>query len=159
VGGVVVLQGGAFLTPTQVTTDPGGTNMLTNVGSTRADIVPGVSPYAHGTVAPNYPVFLNSAAFTDPANNSGGFGNAGVGNYVGPGTETVSLSLIKATTLWEGAKLNFGVEASNVLNHRNYDTPDTNIDDGPGAFGVSTALQTAEGAGPRNLQLTARISF
>ncbi len=158
-GGVVVLQGGAFLTPTQVTVDPAGTNMLSNAGSTRADRVPGVSPYAHGTAAPNYPIFLNSNAFADPVANSGEFGNAGVGNIVGPGTETVSMSLIKATTLWEGAKLNFGVEASNLLNHRNYDVPDTNIDDGPGAFGVSSALQTAEGAGPRTLELTARISF
>jgi hypothetical protein len=158
-GGVLVLQGGAFLTPTQNTVDPAGTNMLSNVGSTRADRVTGVSPYARGTVAPNYPVFLNSAAFADPIANSGGFGDAGVGNVTGPGTETLSMSLIKATTLWEGVKFNFGVEASNVLNHRNYNTPDTNVDDGPGAFGVSTALQTAEGAGPRNLQLTARISF
>jgi hypothetical protein len=159
VGGVLVLQGGAFLTPIQNTVDPAGTNMLSNVGSTRADRVTGVSPYAHGTVAPNYPVFLNSAAFADPVANSGGFGDAGVGNVTGPGTETLSMSLIKSTTLWEGLKFNFGVEASNLLNHRNYDVPDMNVDDGPGAFGVSTALQTAEGAGPRNLQITARLSF
>jgi hypothetical protein len=69
------------------------------------------------------------------------------------------MSLIKGTTLWEGVKFNFGVEASNLLNHRNYDVPDMNVDDGPGAFGVSTALQTAEGAGPRSLQITARLSF
>jgi hypothetical protein len=37
--------------------------------------------------------------------------------------------------------------------------PDLNVDDGPGAFGVITALQTAEGAGPRNIELTARITF
>ncbi len=159
VGGVLVLQGGAFLTPTQNTVDPAGTNMLSNVGSTRADRVPGVWPYALGTVAPNYPVFLNSAAFTDPGANSGGFGDAGVGNVTGPGTKTLSMSLIKGTTLWEGVKFNFGVEASNLLNHRNYDVPDMNVDDGSGAFGVSTALQTAEGAGPRSLQITARLSF
>ena len=34
-----------------------------------------------------------------------------------------------------------------------------NVDDGPGGFGVITALQTAEGAGPRNIEITGRISF
>ena len=51
------------------------------------------------------------------------------------------------------------VAASNVFNHRNYETPDMNVDDGPTGFGIITALQTAEGAGPRNIEITARISF
>ena len=159
-GGVVVLQSGAFLTPYQVTTDPAGTNMLSNVGSTRADIVPNTSIYLHGTSTSNGdPVYLNSNAFADPPNNSGGFGNAGVGNVAGPGTETVSMSLIKSTEISKGVTLHFGAEASNLFNHRNYETPDMNVDDGPGSFGVITALQTAEGAGPRNIEITARISF
>jgi hypothetical protein len=69
------------------------------------------------------------------------------------------MSLIKETTLAEGVKFNFGAEASNLFNHRNYDTPDMNVDDGPGGFGVITALQTAEGAGPRSIEITARLSF
>jgi hypothetical protein len=159
-GGVVVLQSGSYLTPYQTTTDPAGTNMLSNVGATRADVISNVPAYMHRTsTAGGDPVYLNSSAFADPANNSGGFGNAGVGNFVGPGTETVSLSLIKKTALTEGTALYFGAEASNLLNHRNYDVPDLNVDDGPGAFGVITALQTAEGAGPRNIELTARITF
>jgi hypothetical protein len=159
-GGVVVLQSGSFLTPYQTTTDPAGTNLLSNVGATRADAVPNTPAYMHRTsTAGGDPVYLNSSAFADPPNNSGGFGNAGVGNFVGPGTDAVSLSLIKKTALTESAALFFGAEASNLLNHRNYDMPDLNVDDGPGAFGVITALQTAEGAGPRNLELTARITF
>lgn len=159
-GGVLVLQSGAFLTPYQVTTDPAGTNMLSNVGATRADRVSSAPIYVHGTsTGQGDPVYLNGAAFTDPPNFSGGFGNVGVGNVVGPGTESVAMSLIKATTLREGMTLHFGAEASNLLNHRNYDTPDMNVDDGPGGFGVITSLQTAEGAGPRNIEITARISF
>ncbi|MCU1313108.1 MAG: hypothetical protein JWM54_865, partial [Acidobacteriaceae bacterium] len=160
VGGVAVLQSGAFLTPYQTTTDPAGTNMLSNVGATRADRVPNTALYVHRTSTANGdPVYLNSGAFTDPSNNGGGFGNAGVGSVVGPGTETLSLSLIKKTALSEGTTLYFGAEASNLLNHRNYDIPDLNVDDGPGSFGVITALQSAEGAGPRNIELTARIVF
>jgi hypothetical protein len=159
-GGVVVLQSGAFLTPYQTSTDPGGTNLLSNAGSTRADRVPGVPVYLRGIPSSaGDPTFLNVNAFADPPNNSGGFGSAGVGNVVGPGTESWSLSLIKSTSLWEGAKFQFGAEAANVLNHRNYDTPDMNVDDGPTGFGIITALQTAEGAGPRNIEITARVSF
>jgi hypothetical protein len=159
-GGVVVLQSGAFLTPYQVTTDPGGTNLLSNAGSTRADIVSGAPIYVrHQASGAGDPIFLNVNAFADPPNNSGGFGNAGVGNVVGPGTDSFSMSLIKSTALWEGATLNFGAEAANVFNHRNYETPDMNVDDGPTGFGIITALQTAEGAGPRNIEITARVSF
>jgi hypothetical protein len=159
-GGVVVLQSGAFLTPYQATTDPGGTNLLSNAGSTRADIVSGNPIYVHRTAsAAGDPVFLNVNAFADPPNNSASFGNAGVGNVVGPGTDSFSMSLIKSTSLWEGATLHFGAEASNVFNHRNYETPDMNVDDGPTGFGIITGLQTAEGAGPRNIEITARVSF
>ena len=159
-GGVLVLQSGAFLTPYQTTTDPGGTNLLSNAGSTRADLVPGVPIYVHKQVSgAGDPVFLNVNAFADPPNNSASFGNAGVGNILGPGTESFSMSLIKSTALWEGATFHFGAEASNLFNHRNYETPDMNVDDGPTGFGIITALQTAEGAGPRNIEITGRISF
>ena len=159
-GGVVVLQTGSFLTPYQTTTDPGGTNLLSNAGSTRADRIAGVPVYLRGQPsAAGDPTFLNVNAFADPPNNSASFGNAGVGNVVGPGTESYSMSLIKSTSLWEGATFHFGAEASNVFNHRNYETPDMNVDDGPTGFGIITALQTAEGAGPRNIEITARISF
>lgn len=158
-GGVVVLQSGAFLTPYQTTTDPGGTNLLSNAGSTRADKVSGMPAYVHGASSAGDPLFLNINAFADPPNNSASFGSAGVGNFVGPGTESFSMSLIKSTPLWEGATFHFGAEASNVFNHRNYETPDLNVDDGPTGFGIITALQTAEGAGPRNIEITGRISF
>jgi hypothetical protein len=159
-GGVVVLQSGAFLTPFQDTNDPGGTNLLSNAGSTRADRVSGVPVYAHGVPSSaGDPTFLNINAFADPANNSASFGSAGVGNVVGPGTQSFSMSLIKSTQLWEGAKFQFGAEAANVFNHRNYETPDMNVDDGPTGFGIITGLQTAEGAGPRNIEITGRISF
>jgi hypothetical protein len=159
-GGVVVLQSGAFLTPYQTTTDPAGTNLLSNAGSTRADRIAGVPVYLRGVPsAAGDPTFLNVNAFADPPNNSGGFGSAGVGNVVGPGTQSYSMSLIKSTSLWEGAKFQFGAEAANVFNHRNYQTPDMNVDDGPTGFGIITALQTAEGAGPRNIEITARVSF
>jgi Carboxypeptidase regulatory-like domain len=159
-GGVFIFQSGAFITPYQVTTDPAGTNMLTNVGYTRADIVSNVPMYVHRTsTVEGDPVYLSANAFADPPNNSGTFGNAAVGSIVGPGTEATAMSLMKSVSIREKTTLQFGAEISNLLNHRNYDVPDMNVDDGPGAFGVITSLQTAEGAGPRIIQLSARIAF
>ncbi|HTV16471.1 MAG TPA: hypothetical protein VME68_17255, partial [Acidobacteriaceae bacterium] len=157
-GGVLVFQSGPFLTPYEESTDPGGTNVLSTVGFTRADIVPGVSKYVpRGSTYEGVPLYLNPNAFAIPGNNIGRFGNAGVGNVVGPGTQNVSMSLIRSFAIGDEAKFQFGAEASNLFNHRNYEPPNTEVDaDG---FGTITGLQTAEGAGPRALEITGRISF
>lgn len=159
IAGVIVVQSGPFLTPTQSSNDSAGTGIFNTVGTGRADVVPGVSPY---TKSPG--LFFNPAAYTIPGLNSDGsfstigrFGDAAVGSLVGPGTEAVSMSLIKTVKLTESAKLQFGAEVANLLNHRNYAPPSTAID--TAGFGTLTGLQTAEGAGPRAVQLTARISF
>jgi hypothetical protein len=159
--GVIVVQSGPFLTPTQSTNDSAGTGIFNTVGTGRADVVPHVSPYA----APaGSGLFFNPAAFAIPGANSDGtfstigrFGNAAVGSLVGPGTRAVSMSLIKTVKFGESARLQFGAEVANLLNHRNYEPPNLAVD--TAGFGTITGLQTAEGAGPRAVQLTARISF
>jgi hypothetical protein len=154
--GVTVLQSGPFLTPFEQSTDPAGTNITTTVGYTRTDTVPGAAIYpAHRTTGQ----WLNSSAFAIPANNRGYFGNASVGSVVGPGTQNFSLSLLKAVTLRDQTSFRFSVEAANVLNHRNYEPPNMQLDAPDNAFGSITALQSAEGAGPRSLELTGRFSF
>ena len=156
-GGVVIWQSGPFLTPYESSDDPAGTNMVTTVGFTRPDRVPGVSLYKHGNANGN-PLFFNPAAFALPGSNIGRFGNARVGSLVGPGTVNTSLSLVKAVQLTEASKLQVGISTANLFNHRNYEPPNTEVDT-PEQYGQSTELQTAEGAGPRTVQLTARISF
>lgn len=158
VGGVLVFQSGPFLTPAQASVDSANTNILNTVGQTRADVVPGVAPKAVGGMTNSAgPVFLNPGAFTLPPANAGRFGNAAVGSVVGPGTDAVSLSLIKSIKITEQLQFQFGAQASNALNHRNYDVPQMFVDDP--AFGTISGLQTAEGAGPRNVEITGRISF
>jgi hypothetical protein len=157
-GGVMVFQSGAFLTPVEQSTDPAGTNVLNVAGTTRADVVPGVSPRAvRGLTNSAGPVFFNPNAFTVPASDIGRFGDASVGSIVGPGTDSVSLSLIKSIHITEQLQFQFGAQAANALNHRNYDVPNAYVDQ-PG-FGTISGLQTAEGAGPRNVEITGRISF
>jgi hypothetical protein len=153
-GGVTVLQSGPFLTPYQATVDPANTNILVTVGQTHADVVPGQSFYATSRTVNKW---LNPNAFALPPANAGRFGNASVGDVVGPGSAIFSVSLRKNLALYERAKFEFSVEAANVFNHRNYEPPNMQIDSP--SFGQIPELQTAEGAGPRSLELAGRINF
>jgi hypothetical protein len=158
--GVTVLQSGPFLTPYQQTVDPANTNILTTVGQARPDELSNVSPYAaHRSTTqwlnPNAFPYLNLEDAN--GNGIGRFGNAPVGGVVGPGTEIFSMSLMKNLAITEKSKVQFGLEAANVFNHRNYEPPNMQVDSS--AFGSITALQTAEGAGPRSLELSGRITF
>jgi hypothetical protein len=157
-GGVLVFQSGAFLTIAQESVDSANTGILNDLGEARADVVPGVNPRAvKGLTNPGGPVFINPAAFTFPPVNAGRIGTASVGDVVGPGTNAVSLSLIKSIKITEQLQFQFGAQAANAFNHRNYDVPDQVLDDT--AFGTISGLQSAEGAGPRNVEITGRISF
>jgi len=161
--GVVVLQSGPFLTPYESSTDPAGTNILTTVGQTRSDLQPNMPVYparrttSEWLLPPQQSPSDPPSAFSIPADNRGYFGTAGVGSVVGPGTANFSLSLAKSMSLTEKSKILFSVAAANVFNHRNYEPPNVQVDSG--GFGTISALQTAEGAGPRSLELTGRITF
>jgi hypothetical protein len=166
VAGVLLYQSGPFLTAGLPSYDPSGTNFVGRCGcNARPDVVPGVSPYAatQWTGA-----WLNPAAFSIPGSTTavptpptntyiGRFGNAPVGSFVGPGTQAISLSLIKTVKFAESTRLQIGAEASNLFNHANFAAPNTNLN--TSSFGKISGLQSAEGAGPRAVQLTARISF
>jgi hypothetical protein len=67
------------------------------------------------------------------------------------------MSLMKSIALHEQAKFQFSIEAANVFNHRNYAPPNMEVD--AGTFGTIPGLQTAEGAGPRSIELAGRINF
>jgi outer membrane receptor protein involved in Fe transport len=158
--GVTIVQSGPFLTPYEQTVDPANTNILTTIGQTRPDQVAHISPHA---VHPTTGQWLNPDAFSylnlqvASGNGIGRFGNAPVGGVVGPGTVNFSLSLMKLVSLTEKSKLQLGVAAANLFNHRNYEPPNMQVDSS--GFGSITALQTAEGAGPRSLELSGRITF
>jgi hypothetical protein len=134
--------------------DPSGTGFATNVGAGRADIVAGAPLYAANQTLNNW---LNAAAFTVPANNIGRWGDAPVGDIQGPGTQSVSVSLMKSVRFTESVRLQFGAQAANLFNHPNYAPPNTVFNTAP--FGTISALQSAEGAGPRVIQLTGRFAF
>jgi hypothetical protein len=163
-GGITIVQSGPFLTPYQQSVDPANTNILTTVGQARPDQLRSVSPYAAGRTTAQW---LNPAAFpwqnlavdfgTPNQIGIGRFGNAPIGGVAGPGTVNFSFSLTRSVSLRESTRLQLGLEAANAFNHRNYEPPNMQVDSA--GFGSITALQTAEGAGPRSLELTGRITF
>ncbi len=155
VAGVVLFQTGPFLTVITSGTDPAGTNEPNFIGGLRADLVSGQPLYP---AVKNSHQWLNPAAFATPANNIGRDPNSPVGVVNGPGTQAVSLSLFKTVAINERFRLQVGGAAANVFNHRNFGIPALKVSV-PASFGTITTLQTTEGAGPRAVQLTARINF
>jgi hypothetical protein len=120
----------------------------------RADTVSGVDPYAGQSINQ----WINPAAYANPLNDIGRFGDSLSGAVQGPGTQAVSMSLLKRFAITESARFELGAQVSNLFNHPNF-APPNNLTLGVPAFGQITALQSAEGAGPRAIQLTARINF
>ncbi len=152
--GVIVAQTGPFLTVTASGADPSGTNEPNFIGNGRADIVSGVSVIPTNQNLHNW---INPAAYAIPANNIGRFGNSSVGSFIGPGTQSVSLSMTRNFRFKEKINLRIGTAATNLFNHPNYAAPASVL--GASGFGNISALQSTEGAGPRALQMTGRITF
>jgi hypothetical protein len=50
-----------------------------------------------------------------------------------------------------------GASAANLFNHPNYGTPNTSFN--TAAFGTISSMQSTDGAGPRAVQLGARLTF
>ena len=68
------------------------------------------------------------------------------------------MSLLKSIPVTESVRIQLGAQVANLFNHANF-APPQNLTVGVAAFGQITALQSAEGAGPRQIQLTGRITF
>src|SRR6266446_990470 len=153
-GGVLLFQSGPFQTAIVPGADPSGTGFPLLIGNGRADLIPGVSLYAQNKTAQ---LWLNPAAFAVPKTNIGRYPTAPVGNIVGPGTEAISMSLTKSVRITESVRFQIGAQAANLLNHVNYAPPNTTFNTAP--FGTISNVQSAEGAGPRQIQITSRLTF
>ncbi len=78
--------------------------------------------------------WFQTTCFTQPVGYV--FGNAGVGagNIKGPHYQDWDMTFGKAVHLAEGMQLQFQASFFNIFNHVNYQSPDTNVQDG--SFGV-----------------------
>jgi hypothetical protein len=154
--GVLLFQSGPFMTVVAPGADPSGTGYSLHA-SGRADIISGQPLYPPHQTIYNW---INPASLLVPPNNTGTWPTEGVGMFVGPGTQVVSLSMFKAMPITERVRFQLGASAANLFNHPNYSTP--NLSFGTSAFGIISSLQgasTGEGSGPRSLQLGARLTF
>jgi Carboxypeptidase regulatory-like domain/TonB dependent receptor len=154
--GVLLFQTGPYMT-ILAGGDPSGTGFNQLVGNGRADTVTAVDRYANQSIGA-LGHWVNPAAFAVPANNIGRFADSAVGAVAGPGTQAISMSLMKSIRFTESLRLQFGAEVSNLFNHPNYAVP-SNLTVGTSGFSSVTGLQTAEGAGPRAIQVTGRFNF
>ncbi len=117
VNSIVTLQGGFPFTP-QLSYNP------SRNGDTRNPVRPFVNPAFTGPVIIGSPnEWFNPAAFLQPPNNSGFYGNVGRDTLAGPGLATWDLSFLKDTAIRENLNVQFRAEAFNVLNHANFNTP------------------------------------
>jgi hypothetical protein len=151
--GVLLFQSGPYMTVSTLDDPCGCGYNVFNANGGRADTVAGVNPYAGQSINQ----WINLAAFAAPGNAIEQFGDASGGDVVGPGTRT-ALSLIKSVNFNERIRMRIGAQVANVFNHPNFAVP-SNLTVGVAGFGQITSLQTAEGAGPRDIQLTARLNF
>jgi hypothetical protein len=128
----------------------GQTISNTNQTSGRPDQV-GNPRLAHQSIS----AWFNKAALALPK--VGTYGNAAKGSIEGPGIQVFNLAAFKSFRIVGENQLRLQVSATNVLNHPNFGSPDTNISDStPGKI---TTTQTASFSGPRAVLLGARYTF
>lgn len=162
IAGIDLWQSGPFLTPSFSGTDPSGTGVLVRGVTTaqRPDCVVGVNPNATHQTRNGW---FNINAFSTPGNNIGRFGNCSVGILTGPDTQTFAGTLGKNFPISTRFNLRYEAQFANLFNHTNLAAPATNISS-PSTFGTITATQDANtpygpSAGPRNLQMSLRLTF
>ncbi len=155
--GVTLLQTGPYLTPYYPTTvsDSSGTNpSQRSVSQQRPDC----AGSNNGTLSnPTISQYFDRSAFTIPGSDIGRFGNCGVGILEGPGTVTLSMSAGKTFQIFEHLGIRYEAQFANLLNIRNKDIPNTNVNSG--SFGQITQSQGVEQGGPRTIQMMLRILF
>ena len=129
-------------------------NNTGNVISTLyVNTVPGVDPHVPN---PGPSQWFNLAAFAQPADFTLGNGPRTISNLLGPGYNSMDVSLDKRMPVG-ATSLDFNVTAFNFLNHANWNYPDTTI--GPASAPNVDAGKIIGSNGGRVIQLGLTLSF
>ena len=140
VSGLVVADAGQ---PFSVTDS--SDNSQTGLGLDLADRVPNTPAYVKGK--------LNYAGFT--ANAPGTYGNSGRNAFRSDNYVDVDTAVMKTFPLGtERVHLMFRAEAFNLLNHPNFEPPNSNYNSPPTSFGLVTGARD-----PRILQFSLKVLF
>lgn len=95
--------------------------------------------------------YFNTSLFTPE--NLGTFGTSRRRFFHGPGINNTDMALLRNIGLPKTTQLQFRLEAFNVFNHAQFQTPGGNIND-PGTFGIVTAANA-----PRIMQVALKYVF
>jgi hypothetical protein len=118
------------------------------------DVVPGISaPVSH----PGPSEWFNPAAFAQPADFTAGNGSRTLAGLLGPGYNSMDISLGKRLPIGGERAVEFNATALNVMNHGNWNYPDTMI--GPANAPNFDAGKIIGSHGGRVIQLGLKFSF
>jgi hypothetical protein len=98
--------------------------------------------------------WFDGSLFVDPPANGIRPGNASRGSILGPGAWRWDTSLFKNTSIGERVNVQFRVEATNVLNHTNFDQIGTLF-----LFDAIHFGQVTSARDPRIIQLGLKVLF
>jgi hypothetical protein len=159
ISGIAALENGRYITPEWRGADPTGTRFVTGRTRPIVSLRPDHLTSSHVS-EPTLDRWFNVEAFGAPP--VGRFGNSAKGVIFGAPTEVLHASLAKQFTIRERARLRLELLATNVLNHPNYQDPNTRVDQ-VGAAGRITAVIDRnlkfDSAIPRELQAQIRLEW
>lgn len=118
------------------------------------NVVPGVNPHVAN---PGPSQWYNPAAFDQPADFTMGNGPRTLPDLLGPGFNSMDLSLNKRLPVGSERAFEFSASAFNLLNHGNWNYPDPNI--GPADAPNVDAGKIIGSHGGRVVQLGLKFSF
>jgi hypothetical protein len=118
------------------------------------NVVPGVDPHVAN---PGPSLWYNPTAFDQPADFTPGNGPPTEPDLLGPGYNSMDLSVTKRVPMGSDRALEFSATAINMLNHGNWNYPDPNI--GPASAPNVDAGKIIGSHGGRVVQIGLKFSF
>jgi len=160
-GGILAAQSGAPFTVTLQTDQArtGDSRVRSTSGGQRPDFNPGPGCTVNATNPGQVQQYIRTECFSFPA--LGRLGNLGRNTLRGPGLQDIDASLLKNWALGhDPRRLQFRIEAFNLLNRANFQVPKTKIFDGSGNV-ISTASQLASPTQTpeRQVQLALKVNW
>lgn len=133
---------------------PSFNNTGTVISTLYVNTVPGVNPAVSN---PSPALWFNPAAFDQPADFTLGDASATSSTLRNPGIQSMDLSVNKRLPLGTDRAVEFSASAFDVLNHANWNYPDTTI--GPASAPNVNAGKIIGSHGSRVVQLGLKFSF
>jgi hypothetical protein len=141
-------------TPFSAGSNPALTHTLVRGGAARPDLVSGGN---------NNPILGDINLYFDPTQfvrqQAGFYGTLGRNTLLGPGLQTVDVSVIKNLPIGGSRKLQFRAEMFNILNRANFALPAANLFNASGARVGTAGRITSTVTSGRQIQLATRFEF